>query len=120
MGIRSKLPEQYTNITMHQIILTTCPDRETAENIALKLLESKLAACINILPAMTSIYLWQGDIETAREHLLLIKSRKDKYADLENLLRKLHPYELPEIVAVSIDHGLPDYLKWIDSCLATH
>ena len=105
---------------MYQIIFCTCPDKKTAESIARQLVEAQLAACINILPSVTSVYQWQGEIETAQEHLLLIKSRNDKYPELENRIQALHPYELPEIVAVSIDHGLPDYLKWIDACLATH
>ncbi len=104
---------------MHHIIFCTCPDRETAETIARRLIESQLAACINILSSVTSVYLWQGEIETAQEYLLLIKSSADRYPDLENRIKALHPYELPEIVAVPIDRGHPDYLKWIDSCLAT-
>jgi len=105
---------------MYQIILCTCPNNETAETIARQLVESQLAACVNILPSVTSIYQWQGEIETAQEHLLLIKSRNDKYPELENRIQSLHPYELPEIVSVPIDQALPDYLKWIDTCLATH
>ncbi len=105
---------------MYQIILCTCPNNETAETIARQLVESQLAACVNILPAVTSIYQWQGEIETAQEHMLVIKSRGDKYPELESSILSLHPYELPEIVAVSIDHALPDYLKWIDACFATH
>ncbi|HEY8157185.1 MAG TPA: divalent-cation tolerance protein CutA [Methylobacter sp.] len=74
------------------------------------------AACVNILPGITSVYAWQGQIESAQEHLLLIKAHKDHYQSIETTLRNHHPYELPEIIAVSIDRGLPGYLKWIDSC----
>jgi len=105
---------------MYQIILCTCPNKETAETIARQLVESKLAACVNILPSITSIYQWQGAIETAQEQLLLIKSRNDRYLELEKRIQSLHPYELPEIVSVSVNHALPGYLKWIDACLATH
>lgn len=102
---------------MYQIIFCTCPDKTSAELIARHLVEKELAACINILPSVTSIYRWQDNIETAEEHLLLIKSRQNRYPELEQQLRSLHPYEVPEIIAASIENGLPDYLTWIDSCL---
>ncbi|WP_349432278.1 divalent-cation tolerance protein CutA [Methylomarinum sp. Ch1-1] len=102
---------------MHQIILCSCPDQCTAKKIASHLIEAQLAACINILPSVTSVYLWQGKVETEQEQLLLIKSHSGQYPELERQIKALHPYELPEIIAVSIDRGLPDYLKWIDSCL---
>lgn len=105
---------------MHQLILCTCPDRETAEKIARRLISAHLAACVNILPSITSVYQWQGNIEMEQEVLLLIKSNSDHYAKLEKQILALHPYELPEIIAVSLDRGLPDYLKWIDSCLVAH
>ena len=105
---------------MHQIIFCTCPNRETAEKIAQSLVESNLAACVNILPSITSVYRWQGSIEMEPELLLLIKTRADCYATVEERIKSLHPYELPEIIAVSLDRGLPDYLKWIDTCLAMH
>lgn len=104
---------------MHLIIYCTCPDQSSAEHIARQLVESKLAACINILPSVTSVYQWQGKLETASEHLLLIKTRTDRFQALESRIKALHPYELPEIIAVSIDRALPDYLEWIDSCLVT-
>ncbi len=103
----------------YQLILCTCPDRATAEQIAAKLIGDRLAACVNILPAVNSVYLWQGEVETAEEHLLIIKTRKDQYPQIEQQITALHPYELPEIIAVSIAQGLPDYLKWIDACLVT-
>jgi periplasmic divalent cation tolerance protein len=103
--------------TQPHIILCTCPDFETAHTIAHQLVTAKLAACINILPSITSIYEWQGEIETAQEHLLLIKSCPSHYSRLETEIKRLHPYELPEIIAIAIENGLPDYLKWINSCL---
>ncbi len=102
---------------MHQLIYCTCPDRETAEKIARHLIKTQLAACINIIPGITSIYQWQGKIESAEEHLLLIKSRQDLYPQVEQAIIRLHPYELPEVVAVSMARALPDYLHWMDSCL---
>ncbi len=104
---------------MHQIIFCTCPDRETAEKIARHLVQSNHAACINILPTVTSVFQWKNAIEMEQELLLLIKTRADHFAAVEEQIKSLHPYELPEIIAVSIDRGLPDYLKWIDSCLVT-
>ncbi|WP_026601409.1 divalent-cation tolerance protein CutA [Methylomonas sp. 11b] len=102
---------------MYQLILCTCPDVEVADKLAGVLISQKLAACVNILPGVRSVYEWQGQIETAQEHLLLIKSHQDRYAAIEATLKSLHPYQLPEIIAVAIERGSLDYLKWIDSCL---
>ena len=101
----------------YQLILSTCPDRESAEKIAQQLINDKIAACVNILPGITSIYPWKGHIETAQEHLLLVKTREDQYQAVETSILTYHPYELPEIIAVSIGAALPEYLQWIDSCL---
>jgi periplasmic divalent cation tolerance protein len=103
----------------HQIILCTCPDQGTAEKIARLLIEGQLAACVNILPGIQSIFSWQGKIESAQEHLLLIKSNKDNYGAIETAITSSHPYELPEIIAVALENGLPEYLNWIDSCLSS-
>lgn len=100
----------------HQIIFCTCPDKDTAEKIARLLVANNEAACVNILPGMTSIYTWKEQIESAQEHLLLIKAHKDRYQAIETTLRHHHPYELPEIIAIPIERGLPEYLNWIDSC----
>lgn len=99
----------------YQIVLTTCPDLVIAEQIAQLLVTEGLAACVNILPAMRSIYTWHGKTEAATEHLLLIKSLTRRYPAIQERLRELHPYELPEIVAISITQGLPDYLAWLDN-----
>jgi len=104
---------------MHQIIFCTCPDQQTAKQIAESLIRDKSAACVNIIPGITSVYQWQGKIESAQEHLLLIKSRVEKYSTIESKIKQIHPYELPEIIAVPIERGLPEYLQWIDSCLST-
>jgi periplasmic divalent cation tolerance protein len=102
--------------TCYQIILCTCPDKNTAENIARLLVKDKLAACVNILPGITSIYTWQEQIESAQEHLLLIKANKTTYQAIAAAIKEQHPYEIPEIIAVPIENGLPEYLHWIDSC----
>ena len=101
----------------YQIIYCTCPDFETANKIARQLVEAKVAACVNILPSVTSVYEWQGKVETAQEFLLMIKTCHIHYLTIEAEIKRLHPYELPEIIAVAIEHGLPDYLNWINSCI---
>jgi periplasmic divalent cation tolerance protein len=95
------------------VVLSTCPDAANAEKIARDLVERRLAACVNILPGLRSHYTWKDACESAEEHLLLIKTRAAVYEALERALRALHPYELPEIIAVPLAAGLPDYLAWI-------
>jgi periplasmic divalent cation tolerance protein len=95
------------------LVLTTMPDEAGAKMLARKLVSEKMAACINLLPQMTSIYEWKGASEEGTEHLLLIKSTAEAYPRLEAAIREIHPYELPEIIATPISHGLPDYLNWI-------
>ena len=99
------------------LVLNTCPDRDVAESISQQLVKQKLAACINIVPGLTSVYEWQGQIQTDSEVLLLIKTQTSRYAELEQQLLSLHPYELPEIITVSIDSGYPPYLNWLNSSL---
>ncbi|MBI3343296.1 MAG: divalent-cation tolerance protein CutA [Gammaproteobacteria bacterium] len=99
----------------YHIVLNTCPDEETAERIANALLDQRLAACINIVPGLRSIYNWKGKRENGTEVLLMIKSPVAVYAELETVLRGMHPYELPEIIAVPISAGLTAYLEWIGS-----
>lgn len=100
---------------MDEVLLvhTTCPDEAVAERITLALLEQRLAACVNRLPAVRSSYRWQGRIESAREFPLLIKTTRARYPALESAIRELHPYELPEIVALPVAAGLPAYLRWV-------
>ena len=95
------------------LVLTTLPDQDSASHIASALVERRLAACVNILPAGTSVYEWQGEVHQDSEHVLLIKSSDACFSQLQDTLLDLHPYELPEIVAVPISHGLPDYVNWI-------
>lgn len=101
-----------------EMIFCTCPDKNTAKKLAELLVTKKLAACVNILPGLTSIYTWEEQIESVQEHLLLIKSTKDNYQAIETTVFKHHPYEVPEIIAVPIERGLPEYLDWIDTCLS--
>jgi len=102
------------NQNLFQIVLTTCPDTACAERIARALVEEGLAACVNILPPMRSIYRWKGKIEDATEQLLVIKSAVARFPAIRDRLRTLHPYELPEIIAVPIADGLPEYLAWLN------
>ncbi|MBK7417403.1 MAG: divalent-cation tolerance protein CutA [Dechloromonas sp.] len=95
------------------LILTNCPDEESANAIALALVESKLAACVNILPRVQSIYRWQGVVESATEIPLFIKSTVTNYPALEAAIRERHPYDVPEIIALPIQAGLPAYLNWV-------
>ncbi|UCV11638.1 divalent-cation tolerance protein CutA [Dechloromonas denitrificans] len=97
------------------LILTNCPDESVANTIALAVVESGLAACVNILPRVESIYRWQGAVESASEIPLLIKSTAANYAALETTIRQRHPYEVPEIIALPITHGLPAYLNWVSA-----
>lgn len=95
------------------LVLTNLPDRATAEALAAVLVEDRLAACVNILQPCRSVYRWQGAVETADEVPLLIKTSEDRYAALENAIRDRHPYETPEIIALPVALGLPDYLAWV-------
>jgi periplasmic divalent cation tolerance protein len=101
------------------LILSTAPDQETAAVLARTLVESKLAACVNLIPQVTAIYEWQGQLEETGEVLMLIKTTKQNYPAVESALRAQHPYELPEILAVPVDQGLPGYLDWVERCTNT-
>lgn len=97
------------------LVLTQLPDRGSAQALARALLGERLAACVSIGTAVESLYHWHGEIEMAQEVTVFIKTCSDTYAAVEAAIRARHPYELPEIVAVSITHGLPSYLRWIDA-----
>ncbi len=97
------------------IVFCTCPnDATTAKKIATAVVTAKLAACVNIVANVNSVYPWQGVVKSCDETLLIIKTRQALYPKLEAEIRTLHPYELPEIVMVSLDNALPAYLNWID------
>ncbi|PJK15154.1 divalent-cation tolerance protein CutA [Lysobacteraceae bacterium NML07-0707] len=95
------------------ICFNTCPSHECAESIAAALLGEQLAACVNIVPGLTSLYRWQGKIERDAECLLIIKTSAEQLDALRKRLVELHPYELPELVAVQAADGLPAYLDWV-------
>jgi periplasmic divalent cation tolerance protein len=95
------------------LVFTHLPDRPAAERIAGLLVEQKLAACVSVLSPCRSVYRWKGALQRDEEHPLLIKTTAERYPALEQALRAAHPYELPEIIAVSVERGLPAYLEWV-------
>jgi periplasmic divalent cation tolerance protein len=95
------------------IVLTNLPDKEAAMRLARELVTRRLAACVNVLAECTSVYRWKGTVEGATEVPVLIKTRSGRYPEVEAAIRELHPYELPEIVAVPVRHGFDEYLQWV-------
>jgi len=100
-------------MTDKKIILSTTGSRDEAQKIARALVERKLAACVNVVGPIASVYRWQGAVETSEEFLLIIKTTAAAYERVRDLIRLLHSYELPECVELSIEDGLPKYLEWI-------
>ncbi len=110
--------DKHTNIVMsdkvkHILVLTTCPGSISSKKIAQELITDNLAACVNIIPGVQSFFSWVGKVDTANEQMLVIKTTLDNYGALEKRIKKIHPYELPEIIAVPIQAGLAGYLDWI-------
>jgi len=95
------------------VVLVTAPDADTAARIARTLVEEKLAACGNVLPGVRSIYRWQGKVEEAQETLLVLKTARARFKEIVDRVRALHPYEVPEVVAVPIEAGFDGYLDWV-------
>jgi len=100
-------------MTDKRIVLTTAGSEEEARKIAQHLVEHRLAACVNIVPQVESIYRWQGKVESSREWLLVVKSTAVKFAAVRDAIRELHSYDLPECIAISIEEGSPQYLQWL-------
>jgi periplasmic divalent cation tolerance protein len=96
------------------LVLTNCPDEETADRIATALVENRLAACVNVLPEVESTFRWQGRVEQAVEVPLLAKCTRERYAAVEEAIRQLHPYTVPEIIAVPVAVGFAPYLRWVE------
>ncbi len=97
------------------IVLTTYPDAELAQQAARALVDRRLAACVNLLPEMTSVYRWEGDIESGQELQLMIKTRRSLFSEVRDYILKSHPYELPEILCIPVLTGSDDYLNWIET-----
>ena|SRR5437868_269729 len=100
-------------MTDKRIVLTTAGSEEEARKIARHLVEKRLAACVNIIPQIESIYRWQGKVESSREWLLVAKTTQEKFPAVRDAIRKLHSYDLPECVAINIEDGSSDYLQWL-------
>ena len=97
------------------VVFSTCGSAEEAGKVASALVEARVAACVNIVPGIRSVYRWKGAVEEAEEWLLVIKTRRELVSRLMVELRKVHSYEVPEAVALPIVEGLPEYLDWLDA-----
>ena len=100
------------------LVITTVARAEDAEYLAREAVERRLAACVNFLPPMTSVYRWHGDVTREEERMVLFKTRSERFAALRDLLLEIHPYEVPEVIALPIETGSDGYLKWLDDSLA--
>jgi len=99
------------------LILTTTGNEAEARKIAHELVERRLAACVNIVPRIQSVYRWEDKVETAEEYLLLIKTTKSRGPEVQAAIRELHSYDLPECVVISVEGGSAQYLKWIEDSI---
>ncbi|MBZ5721968.1 MAG: divalent-cation tolerance protein CutA [Acidobacteriia bacterium] len=104
-------------MTNNRLVLSTAASKEEASKIAHALVERGLAACVNIIPQVASVYRWQGKVEEGQELLLLIKTSADKFEGVSSAILELHSYEVPECISFAIDNGSPDYLKWMAESL---
>jgi periplasmic divalent cation tolerance protein len=95
------------------LVLTTAGSEDEARKIAQALVERKLAACVNVVPRIYSVYRWQGNVESAEEFLLIIKTTKDREEQVRSAIKELHSYELPECIVIGIDGGSEEYLRWV-------
>ena len=100
------------------VVFCTCPNRDIGERLAREAVEKRLVACVNMVPGVISIYEWEGQVVHEEEVLLVAKTTRQTFAALEILWNKLHPYELPEVVAVPIETGSEPYLQWIDGIVS--
>jgi periplasmic divalent cation tolerance protein len=104
-------------MTDKRIVFTAAGSEDEARKIAQHLVEHQLAACVNIVPRIQSIYRWQGKVESAEEWLLVIKTSAERFPAVRDAIRELHSYDLPECIAVSIEHGSAEYLQWLGDSL---
>jgi periplasmic divalent cation tolerance protein len=101
-------------MSRYLLVLTTIGSEKEAIRLGRSLVERRLVACVNDVGAVRSFFAWKGKLEDSSERLLLMKTRSDRYPELESALKQLHPYEVPEIIAIPIERGSKDYLQWID------
>lgn len=116
------IPARYRAMTATPaalVVYCTCPDRDTAQRLAEAAVQGGLAACVNLLPGVVSVYTWNGALERAREVLLMAKTTRAAYPALEALWRGEHPYELPEVIAVPVSSGSEPYLQWIEHAVSS-
>ena len=99
------------------VVLTTCAEESDAERMARALVDARLAACVNVVPGVRSFYHWKGKTESTEEYLLIVKTSRDLFGALRTEMEKLHPYELPELLALPVIAGAEDYLSWLQSNL---
>jgi periplasmic divalent cation tolerance protein len=102
-------------VTQYLLVITTVPDADVGQIVAEKIIEERLAACVHLQSAGQSIYWWEGKVMQDQEHTLLIKTKNAAYSRLEEKIREIHPYDVPEIIAIPIQKGSEEYLGWIDS-----
>jgi periplasmic divalent cation tolerance protein len=100
-------------MTDKRLVLTTAGSAEEAQKLAHALVEQRLAACVNIVPGVDSVYRWEGQVERAQEWLLLIKTTAEKFSALRDAIQRLHSYDLPECICLTIEDGSEAYLKWL-------
>jgi len=97
------------------VVLTTCGSEDEARKLASVLIEKHMAACVNITSPVTSVYRWKGSIEQAQEWMLIIKSRRERFEELRVVIESAHSYELPEVLAIPVLEGSPNYLAWVEA-----
>ncbi len=97
------------------LILVTAPDVQVADQLARRLVEERLVACVNILPGLRSVYRWEGEVQDSAEVLLLLKARRADVQEICERVRALHPYQVPEVIATEVIAGLAEYLDWVDA-----
>jgi periplasmic divalent cation tolerance protein len=97
---------------MYSVVLATAPSKEVALEISRALVDRRLAACVNVSPA-TSVYRWEGEVRTEDEHLMLIKTRRTYVDDILDLFKEVHPHDVPELIALEVEDGSAEYLKWV-------
>jgi periplasmic divalent cation tolerance protein len=102
---------------MHIVIFITASDKKEAQNIARRLLKDKLVACVNIIDKIESFFWWQGKIDKAKETLLIVKSHKSKFRKIVKLVKSIHSYEVPEIIALPVVSGEKRYLRWLNASI---
>ncbi|XP_055616521.1 protein CutA homolog isoform X2 [Toxorhynchites rutilus septentrionalis] len=111
-AMSTEAPQQYQSGT-HSIAYVTTPNENSAKQLARKIVERKLAACVNVIPGLTSIYEWEGKIQEDQEYLLMIKTRTTRVDELSKFVRENHPYSVAEVISVTIENGNPPYLDWL-------